>query len=476
MSDDALCYISATEALARFKARSLSPVELMQTVIARAEAVEPTINAFPMTNYERALEQAKAAEARYMKTDGRLRALEGLPCAIKDETAIKGERTTYGSLIYKDHRDNETAPVVERLLRAGAIVHARSAAPEFSCAAICHSKLWGVTRNPWNPDYTPGGSSGGAGAALAAGTTTLANGSDIGGSIRIPASACGVVGFKPPYGRNPEDPPFSFDFYCHEGPMARSVADCALMQNVMVGPHPKDIVSLRPKLRIPAELGDIKGWRIAYSPDLGYYEIDPEVRRNTEAALDVFRDLGATVEPVDLGWTLESLSAAMNHLGHLFGGYIASHLRKNRYELTDYARAFAEFGARTTAEDFLAAMEHAGKMYETLGPILEKHNVLLCPTLAIPAAKADHDPTDPDFRINGVKVDGMLQWCLTYPFNMLSRCPVMSVPSGHAGNGVPTGLQIVGRTYDDVSVFRAAAAFESAGPWYDKPEKRPKLA
>jgi amidase len=475
MSDDELCYLSAVAAIAGFKARKLSPVELMQAVIARAEAVEPTINAFPMTSYERALEQARAAEARYMKTDGRLRPLEGLAVAIKDETAIKGERTTYGSLVFRDHRDVADSPATERLRRAGAIFHARSAAPEFSCAAICHSRLWGVTRNPWNPDYTPGGSSGGAAASLAAGSTTLANGSDIGGSIRIPASACGVVGFKPPYGRNPDDVPFNLDSYNHAGPLARTVGDCRLMQNVLAGPHPKDIATLRPKLRIPETLGGVKGWRIAYSPDLGYFAIDPEVAANTEEALDVFRDLGATVEEVDLGWTLACLSAAENHLNHLFGAWIAENLRDHRHELTGYARAFAEAAQHSSAGDMLAAMAQAGRMYETLGPILQKYRLLICPTLAVPAVAAEHDPTGAKLRIEGVEVDPALQWCLTYPFNMLSRCPVMSVPSGRASNGVPTGIQIVGRSYDDVSVFRAAAAFERARPWLHTPDRRPAL-
>ena len=475
MADTDLCYLSAVEAVKRFKAATLSPVELMQAVIARAESVEPTINAFPMTYFERALEQARVAETRYMKTDGRLRALEGIPVAIKDETAIKGERTTYASLIFRDNVDTKDSGVIERLKRAGAIFHARSAAPEFACAAICHSKLWGVTRNPWNPEYTPGGSSGGAAASLAAGTTTLANGSDIGGSIRIPASACGVVGFKPPHGRNPEDVPFNLDLYSHSGPLARTVADCRLMQNILSGPHPKDIATLRPKLRIPEKLGDIKGWRIATSIDLGYFEVDPEVVRNTEAALEVFRELGAVVEPVDLGWTPACLTAAMNHLGHLFGAWIGQYLSRHRHELTDYARDFAVFAQTTTAADFMGAMEHAGKMYETLGPILEKYRLLICPTLAVPAVKAEHDPTDPEFRINGAKVDAMLGWCMTYPFNTMSRCPVMSLPSGRASTGVPTGIQVVGRTYDDVSVFRAASAYERARPWLDTPERRPKL-
>ncbi len=470
-----LCYLSAVEAIARFKARKLSPVELMRAVIARAEAVEPTINAFPMTHFERALDQARVAEARYMKTDGRLRPLEGLAVAIKDETAIKGERTTYSSLVFQNHRDVIDSPATERLRRAGAIFHARSAAPEFSCAAVCHSRLWGVTRNPWNPDYTPGGSSGGAAAALAAGSTTLANGSDIGGSIRIPASACGVVGFKPPYGRNPQEIPFNMDQYCHSGPLARSVADARLMQNVLAGPHPQDITSLRPKLRIPEMLGDIKGWRIAYSPNLGYFEIDPEVAASTEQALEAFRELGATVEEVDLGWIPDCLTAAMNHLGHLFGAWIGQQVPGRRDELTGYARAFAEFAEATTATDFLAAMAHAGKMYGTLGPILRKYRLLICPTLAVPAVRAEHDPYDANFTINGTEVDAKLGWCLTYPFNMMSRCPVISVPSGRAKSGVPTGIQIVGRSYDDVSVFRAAAAYEQARPWLDTAARRPKL-
>ena len=185
MSDEDICYLSATEALNRFRRRKLSPVELMQAVIERAERLEPVINAFTATFYERALEQAKKAEAKYMLKRTRLRALEGLPLAIKDEVPVKGDPITSGSLVHKDDVATETAVFAQRLLNAGAICHARTATPEFSCAAVTHSRIHGVTRNPWNPAYTPGGSSGGSAAALAAGTTTLATGSDIAGSIRI---------------------------------------------------------------------------------------------------------------------------------------------------------------------------------------------------------------------------------------------------------------------------------------------------
>ncbi len=203
-----------------------------------------------------------------------------------------------------------TSPNNERILKAGGIVHARTATPEFSCSSVTHTRLWGVTRNPWNLKFTPGGSSGGSAASLASGTTPIATGSDIGGSIRIPASCSGVVGYKPPYGRNPDDPPFNLDPYCHTGPLARTVADAILLQNVMCGPSPADIASLRPKLRLPMQYKPIKGWRIAYSIDLGFYNVDKDVVANTKAALDVFRSLGATVEEVDLGWTIDALKRA----------------------------------------------------------------------------------------------------------------------------------------------------------------------
>ena len=455
-----LTSLSASEAVSRFEAGDLSPVELVRAVVERAEKVEPQINAFTETFFERALEQAREAEARYAR--GEARPLEGLPLAVKDEAAIEGERTTQGSLLRRDEVDTTTSPCIERLLDAGAIVHARTTCPEFSCATVTHSRLWGVTRNPWNLAYTPGGSSGGSAAALAAGTTALATGSDIAGSIRIPAACCGVVGFKPPYGRVPQDPPYNFDFYCHEGPLARTVRDCTRMQNVLAGPHPRDVASLRPKLEVPLEHADLRGWRVAYSMDLGYFEVDTDVVRSTEAALDVFRGLGCAVEEVALPWTDAIQVAAWTHLKHLFGTDIARELENGRELMAPYTRAFAEEAQSTTAEAFLDATTVAGMMYPPLAAVLERCNVFVCPTNALAAVPADLDSTRAEVRINGVSVDPVLGWVMTYPFNMLSRCPVMSVPSGLADTGVPTGIQIVGRTFDDVSVFRAAAAYEEA--------------
>jgi amidase len=475
MVDLDLCYMSASEALRQFKAKKLSPVELMTAVIARAEATKKAINAFTFTHFDEAMEEARRAEKRYA-LGAASGVLEGLPIGIKDESFIAGKPTSGGSLIASDAPADFTSPVNERILKVGGIVHARTATPEFSCAAYTWSKRWGVTRNPWNRRMTPGGSSGGSAASLAAGTSALATGSDIGGSIRIPAATCGLVGFKPPYGRNPDDPPFNLDPYCHTGPLARTVSDAILLQNTMSGPHPGDITTLRPKLMLPVSYQPIQGWKIAFSMTLGFFEVDKEVQKNTRAALDVFRDLGATVEEVDLGWTKELLDAAMAHLDHLFGAYLSKLLKKHGREMTSYARRFARAGARSKARDFVWAMETAAKFYPALGAVLDAHDVLVCPTNALPAVPANFDHSKDTVKINGKRVNPMLGWVMTTPFNMMSRCPVLTVPTGRARNGVPTSIQIVGRTYCDADVFRAGMAYETAtGPWFTSAENRPKL-
>lgn len=476
MTDLDLCYLPAAEALRQFKAKKLSPVELMRATIARAEATAKKTNCLTYTHFDEAMALAKKAEAKYAK-GARTGALEGLPIGIKDESYIKGKPTSSGSLIMKDYIGDHTSPMNERIIKAGGIVHARTATPEFSCAGYTWSRLWGVTRNPWNPKFTPGGSSGGAAASLASGTSAIATGSDIGGSIRIPASTCGLVGYKPPYGRNPDDPPFNLDFYCHTGPLARTVEDAIVLQNVMAGPSPLDIATLRPKLTLPTAYKPIKGWKIAFSMDLGFFEVDREVRKNTLAALEVFRSLGATVEEVDLGWTEEVLEAGMDYLKHLFGASLSRLLKKHGREMTSYARKFAQDGQKSKAVDFVRTLDVANRMYSTLGPMLEKYNVLVCPTTALAAVPADFDQSKDSVKINGKTISNpFLGWVMTTPFNTMSRCPVLSVPSGHARNGVPTGIQIVGRTYCDGDVFQAAMAYESVrGQWFRTAASRPSL-
>ena len=253
MTNVDLAYASATELLKLFKARKASPVELLKALIARSQKLNKEINCLADCYFDEALAKAKAAEQLYAKRGFKPRALEGIPLLVKDAQRVKDKRTTHGSLIFANNIDDHSDPQIERLEKAGAIIFGRTTTPEFCLSGVTHSRIWGITRNPWNLDYGPGGSSGGSGAALAAGFTTLATGTDIGGSIRIPASACGIVGFKPPHGRNPDGPPSNFDRFNHCGPMTRSIADAALMQNVTSGPHPLDHDSIRTRVKLACE-------------------------------------------------------------------------------------------------------------------------------------------------------------------------------------------------------------------------------
>ncbi len=472
MTASELCYLSAHEALERFRARTLSPVELVEALIVRHGEVGARINATTILYHERALKLARKAEERYARPGSRLRRLEGVPVMIKDLHPIKGELNPQSCRIFAQDVATDTLPTVERLLRAGAIPLARSTSSELGIPTVCTGALWGVTRNPWNLAMSSGGSSGGSGAALAAGLTPIADGSDFGGSLRIPASACGVFGYKPPFGRNPQDRGGVFESYLHYGPMSRSVADSALMQNVMSGLHPHDLTTLRERVVVPHQAGSIKGWKIAVSMDLGYKRVDPDVRRATRHAAQVFRDLGCTVEDVDLGWTAETFRAwevrSKTLVAHMLGPY----LPRWRHELLKDSVRDVEEGRAFTIDDLLDGRPIRAAMWMKLSPILSRHNLLLCPTLALPSVPADHSIFDGEVVIEGQRVEPYVGWCLTYPFNALGQLPVASVPSGVAANGVPTGVQLVGRPFDDVSVFRAALAYEAAFPWL-RPGKTP---
>jgi amidase len=472
-----LHYLPAAEALRMFRARELSPVELMKAVIARVEAVDPMVNALCHRFFDRALDQARTAEARYMGHGEPPRALEGIPTAIKEEEPVAGEPWTQGSLLYKDLVAEESSCFAQRVLDSGAIVHARSTAPEFSCAAFTQSRIWGITRNPWNPDYAVGGSSGGSAAALASGTATLASGSDIAGSIRIPASFCGVVGFKPPYGRVPQLPPYNLDTYCHCGPLARTVADCLLFENALAGPHPDDVVSLRPKLELPEQLEGVKGMRIAISTDLGDWPVDDEVRRNTLDMAAGLREQGAVVDEVELHLPQAEIMRAIAihfHLG--FGADVATWTAKHPELVTSYALDFPRWAARNAAGGTQTEkLGLEGHLYPRLSQVLERYDALICPTCGTRGLKAGDDYVGHGLEVGGQAVDFYLEGILTPVFNVFSRCPVLNVPSGFADNGVPTGIQIVGRTYDDLTTFRVGAACERARPWLDSSEHQPAI-
>jgi len=467
---DELCYLPATEALRRFRARELSPVELMRAVIERADQTESIVNALCHTFYDEALAAARTAEDRFAA--GTAGPLEGLPLAVKEEEAIEGQPWTQGSLIHRDTIAPYTSEFARRQLAAGAIVHARSTAPEFSCAGFTHSRIHGVTRNPHNPELSVGGSSGGSAASLAAGTSTLASGSDIGGSIRIPAAACGVGGFKPPYRRVPVDPPYNLDTYCHCGPLARTVADCALYENVLAGVDPADIVSLREPLLLPDRFVGIGGLRIALSLELGGdWTIGDDVRANTLAVAEALRAAGAQVDEVDLTLPYDDVMQAVSiHFHHGFAADIGEAVRAHPELVCDYTRAMVDDAEQLSRGGGVAeGLRLEAKLYAPVGELLQRYDALVIPSSRVAGLDAGDGYADHAPVAGGTELEFYLGNFLTPVFNILSRCPVLAVPSGFGARNAPTGVQIAGRTYDDLTVFRVGAALEAVRPWDTRP-------
>lgn len=474
MTDLELCFLPATEVLARFRSGTLSPVEYLDALIARAEAVNPKVNAFAFTHFDKARDAAARAEARYARGAADLGPLEGLPVAIKDELEIEGEIVTNGSLYLKDNRCSESHILAQRLFDAGACYHGQTTTPEFSCAGVTDSRIHGTTRTPWDLRYTCGGSSGGSGVALATGMAPLATGSDIGGSIRIPAACCGVLGFKPPYGRNPNSTALGYDMYHVIGPMARSIDDLILMQNVFSGPHPFDNAAIRPRYELPATYDDLKGVKIAWSMDLGFYETDDHVRRNTGALLGLLEELGAELVEVGPLWDARAERAVECYLDHGFGGFIARAVATDPSLASPWGKACAEANARWSAVDFCETLEVQRDVGRRFGTLLEECDAFICPTLGHHEIPADQRPGD-RLTVNGREVDPMYGWTLCHPFNMMGRCPVLAVPSGLGDNGLPTSVQIVARPFDDARVFRVGKALEAAGAWQAVSDARARL-
>ncbi len=473
MSDE-LCYLSATEALARFKTGALSPVELITAVIARAQTIADTINPFADKYFDEAIARARKAEAKYARRNARTRRLEGLPLAVKDSFSIRGRRSTVGSLFNAGKVDQATDPSIDRLLRAGANLFARTTCPEFCWLYATHTRMWGVTRNPWRLDVSPGGSSGGSAAALAAGAATITTGSDSTGSIRQPAAQCGVVGYQAPHGRFPMPGDQTFDPYINAGPMTRSVADAALMTNVMSGPHPLDHHTLPGKLNLPAEPAGIERLNIAFSLDLGHHEVADDVARESNAALDALREAGATVDTVDIDWASEAIRLAHAHEEFLFAPAIEQAIRDYPDLICDYTPELAQTATSVSADDYRAALDVAGRVWhDHFGPLLREYDAFVCPTVSCPEVSAESIQKTP-IIVNGKQITDT-DTAMTALFNMYARCPVLAVPSGMTDSGLPTSLQIVGRPHDDATVFRIGSALERQRPWLDTAERRPSI-
>ena len=472
-----LHYLDAATALRLFRTRELSPVELMEAVIARTEAVNGEINALTETLFEEALPAARQAAAKYAR--GRdLAPLLGLPVAAKEKHGLKGRTLSQGLVARKDELASEDHPVIDRIRSAGGIVHARTTTPEYSCATVTHSPLWGVTRNPWNLEFSPGGSSGGSGAALAAGLAPLATASDIAGSTRLPASFTGTVGYKAPYGRIPGMAPLSADHYRGDGPMARTVADTALLAGVMAGRHPGDHTSLAdlPGLWAPGlEKHDgvasvagtaVTGMKIALCIRLGNYPVAPDVEANTHAVAAALRDAGAVVQEIELPWTTTSISRTMfTHFGYLLGPAMEDDTEGSTELLAPYTRRFMADARRAAEENrFVDGIRAETRLQAELAAAMAGFDALICPASAVAALDADGMYLD-GIDAGGQELEHYWQGHMTAPFNIANRCPVLAVPSGMADCGIPTGVQIVGHPYEDATVFKVGAAVETVRPW-----------
>lgn len=467
-----LHYLDATSALGLFRTRKLSPVELLDALIARTEAVNGAVNALTETLFEEARLAAGQAATRYAR--GRdLAPLLGLPVAAKEKHGLRGRTLSQGLVARKSATAAADHPVIERIRQAGGIIHARTATPEYSCATVTHSPLWGVTRNPWNLQYSPGGSSGGSGAALAAGMAPLATASDIAGSTRLPASFTGTVGFKAPYGRIPGLPPLSSDHYRGDGPMGRTVADTALLANVMAGRHPDDHTSVADGLPLdPGRQGAdaAVGMRIALCIRLGNYPVAADVEANTRAVAEALRAAGAVVEEIELPWTTAEISRTMfTHFGYLLGPAMEDETAGTTDMLASYTRQFMADARRAAGQNrFLDGVRAETRIQGELAAAMAGYDALICPTSAVPALEAEGQYLD-GIDAGTVRLEHYWEGHMTAPFNIANRCPVLAVPSGMADCGIPTGVQIVGHPFDDATVFRVGAALEVLLPWAHRP-------
>jgi aspartyl-tRNA(Asn)/glutamyl-tRNA(Gln) amidotransferase subunit A len=465
MSSTDLCWLPATEMAAAIRARQLSPVELVDALIDRIHQLNPAVNAYCTLAEEAARQAARAAEAAVLRGDD-LGMLHGVPVSIKDLLFTSGVRTMRGSRIYEQFVPDQDAPSVAKLKASGAILLGKTTTPEFGWKGATDSPVTGVSRNPWDRARSCGGSSGGAAAAVAAGMGPLAVGTDGAGSIRIPASYCGIVGLKPSRGRVAVYPPSAVGFLSHAGPMARTVRDAALMLQAMAGPDERDLGSL------PADATDyvaaceqaVRGLRIAWSADLGYAPVEPEIARICAGAAQVFAgDLGCQVEGANPGFSdpvqpRQTLWAS--GLAVALGPYVAQWGAQMDPGLVELIRSAEPLSAL----DYAAALSERDAVWERVQQFFDRYDLLLTPTM--PATAFAAGVAIPD-RVAGRPTTGFGYTPFTFPFNLTGQ-PAITVPCGFAADGLPVGLQIIGRRFADATVLRAAAAFEAARPLIDR--------
>lgn len=471
---DAYHYVGTELISSQIRSFSTTAEQVVRSALDRAKLLHENFNCFCLILEEEALAAARRAD-KIQANGGWLGPLHGVPVAIKDLTPTRGHRLTNGSWTSGEQVAPANAVIVQRLLDAGAILIGKTTTPEFAYSSFTHSPRWGVTVNPWDARRTSGGSSGGSAVAVAGGCVPFAEGSDMGGSVRIPASFCGVVGLKPSLGRIPMTIlPSQFDNLSHFGPLAQSVADAILFMDVVCGPDDDDISSLPIGFDAQAARSvSLAGRRFALSLDLGYYRIDAEVERAVRRSAAVLEAQGAIIEEVKLPWT-RAVNDAWYDLWCVFmDAYFGHHLDAFRERMDPAVVGLIERGRTLGATEIKKVEILRTKMWHDMAALFGRgFSALLCPTCAVPAPLAsetddDYVETLPDGRFKGLD--------MTCPFNMLSPCPALSLPVGETAQGLPVGLQIVGRRHADEEVLGIGLALEQALPAAGVPRRWPGL-
>lgn len=461
-----LCFVPALELDRLIRSGDVSPVEITEAVLARIDRLNPALSAYITVTADLARAQAREAEGRARRGERR-GPLDGIPYSVKDLEDTAGVRTTYGSKWFESNIPSADGAAAGRLRAAGGILLGKTNTPHFGHKDMSDNLIGPPCRNPWRRDRTSGGSSGGAASAVASGLGALAHGSDGAGSIRCPASLCGVVGLKPSAGRVPYHPsPDYWTARSHNGPITRTVRDAALMLSALAGPDPRDPMSIDapPEDYVAACDGDLRGLRVAWSADLGYLPVDAEVRAIAEAAARRFADLGCAVEAPALGWPdMREPHRLIWHVG------VAARQQDRAREHPDWfepslMRMIVDAG-RISALDYGRALLARAPFYQAVERFFEDCDLLLTPTMPVAAW-----PVEPDSAavIEGHAAPTLLErLTFTFPFNLTGH-PAVSVPCGWTREGLPVGLQIVGRWHADAAVLRAAAGFEAIQPWADR--------
>ena len=463
MSKKELCFLPAYKMKEKIVNQELTSLELTETLVERIEKINPIINAYCTTTFDIARDMARKADDKVKKGE-KLGLLNGIPVSIKDLNETAGIRTTFGSNIFKDNIPEKDELFVKRLKDAGIVLLGKTNTPEFGHKAVTDNFIFGETKNPWNLKRTPGGSSGGAAAAVASGLSPLAHGSDGGGSIRIPSSLCGVYGLKPSYGRVPRLwEKISFNRLSHNGSIVRYVKDAALMLDVIAGSSTIDKYSLcNPERSYVEALKEIpKKLRIGYSLDLGYVKaIDPEVKKCVIESMDKFEKIGWSVDEVKI----KLKQAYRSFITIVCAGYAydyQKYLKDWKDKMTPSFVKMIGVGLTVNGIDIMHAEMQGLKFYNQFTDYFKNYDILITPTIAITAF--DLGKMYPD-QIESKTVSPTGWMPFTYPFNMTGH-PVATIPCGWSSEGLPIGMQIVGPPQNDELVLKVSKAFEEISPW-----------